>query len=146
MPAIRAVFKPLMCVLLGALSVPAISACEGEGEEDHDAEDSLDAPVEETAEPEPDERAEDPGTGDSSEETVDLDVPDAEEEELPCPTFSEGQPILTRACTGCHIGYDTYSAITSRLDAVRIRVEGFHHVFGEDRNAILRWIECGANP
>lgn len=144
MPAIQARYGHVPWSLLGILIVPALPSCGADGGENHDA---GDAPVEDSAEQEPDDMDEDPGPGDPpDEEAAGPDVPDAEEEELPCPTFSEVQPIFTSSCTGCHVGYDTYYAITSRLDAVRIRVEGFHHVFGEDREAILRWIDCGANP
>ena len=147
MPANKAPFGLRPWTLLAILSLaPALFSCEGDGGENHDASDSLDAPVEEAAEPELDDMAEDSGPADSPEETAEIDVPDVEEEELPCPTFSEVQPIFTASCTGCHMGYDNYSTITSRLDEFRMRVEGFHHVFGDDRNTILRWIDCGTPP
>jgi hypothetical protein len=145
MPAIKAPYGLPSWTLFAALSLaPAVFSCEGDGEENHDASDSLDTPVEEAAEPELNDAAEDPELEDSPEDTT--DVPDVEEEELPCPVFSEVQPLFTASCTGCHFGYDSYSTITSRLDEFRIRVEGFHHVFGDNRSTILRWIECGALP
>ncbi len=145
MPAIKGLYNPMLLPLLGTLGlVPVLSSCGGDGSENHDA---GDAPVEDTAEPELDDMTEDISADDPSvEETAEDPLPDPEEEELPCPTFSEVQPILTRTCTGCHVGYDNYSTINSRIDAVLIRVQGFHHIYGEDRSAVLRWIECGALP
>ena len=145
MPAIKAPYGLSPWTLFAALSLaPAAVSCEGDGEQNHDASDSLDAPDEEASEPELEDMTEDPGPEDSPEDIA--EVPDVEEEELPCPSFSEVQPIFTTSCTGCHFGYDSYATITSRLDEFRIRVEGFHHVFGDDRSTILRWIECGALP
>lgn len=146
MPTIKASYGPARWSLPGALCMAAaLSSCGGDGSEQYDAGDAADIHVEETAEP--DDMTEDPDAGDATEEeTLDDPTADVEEEELPCPTFPDVQPIFTRACTACHVGYDTYLAITSRLSAVQLRVEGFHHVYGEDRAAILRWIECGTPP
>lgn len=148
MPAIKALYNPALWALFGTLSLaPFLTSCGGDGSENHDAGDAVDAPAEDAAEPELDDGTEDPSSDDASvEEIVDDPVPDEEEEELPCPSFSEVQPIFTRICTACHVGYDNYSTITSRIDAVHIRVQGFHHIYGEDRSAVLRWIECGTLP
>jgi hypothetical protein len=147
MPAIKAPYKPLLWALAGALSLaPAVSSCGGDGEEQEDGADSQDAPVEDTAEPDPDDTAGDPEPDDSPGEEMEADAQDADEEELACPSFAEVQPIFTSSCASCHAGYDTYSFLTSHIDTVRTRVEGFHHIFGEDRSAVLLWIECGTPP
>jgi len=71
---------------------------------------------------------------------------DTVEEEKPCPTFSEVQPIFTANCTSCHPGRDSYSYITSNLDTIKRKVQSYHHIGGDDRQTVLDWIDCGAPP
>ena len=128
-------------VAVALLAALLASACSG-GEGSEDAQDVGDEQA-----PEALEIVDVPPETDSVEAPAeDAQAEDAREEELPCPTFAEVQPIFTSSCASCHPGRDSYSYLTTNLSTIRMYVEGFHHIGGDDRTMVLRWIDCGAPP
>jgi hypothetical protein len=118
-----------------------LTACSDGGGGSEDVLDVQDIPAEEVVE---DDAPDVPDVTDVPDTTEDEPAADIEQEELPCPSFSDVQPIFTSRCTGCHPTYDQYAAITGTLSSIRSQVSSFHHIAGAERDQVLLWIDCGA--
>jgi hypothetical protein len=128
----------LKTLFFSSLTLLLTACSDGGGNED--VLDVQDAPPEEVTEADTPDVPDVPDVSDTTEEEPAADV---EQEELPCPTFGDVQPIFTSRCTGCHPTYDQYAAITGNIAAIQSHVSVFHHVAGTERDQILRWIDCG---
>jgi len=119
-----------------------LTAC-SDGGGGEDVPDVHDTPPEEVTEADVPETMDDQDTADVPETTEEEPAADLEQEELPCPSFGDVQPIFTSRCTGCHPTYDQYAAITGNLASIESHVSVFHHIAGSERDQVLLWIECG---